>query len=264
MLIFLKLGGSLITDKQRPQTALPDRLAELATQVATACSANPNLKVLVGHGSGSFGHQAARQYGTRQGVRDMVGWLGFAQVAEAAQQLNRLVLDALRAAGLPALAFAPSASAHCRAGQLLSLAHQPIRQALQAGLLPVVYGDVAFDETLGGTVVSTEEVFRYLADRLHPQQILLAGIEAGVLHDYPHGAVLARISPANFGNLQAGLQGSAATDVTGGMDSKVREMLAQVQAQPQLQIRIYDGRQPDLTRQMLLGISQAGTCIASD
>ncbi len=35
----------------------------------------------------------------------------------------------------------------------------PITKALRSGLIPVVYGDVVFDQDLGGTILSTEELF---------------------------------------------------------------------------------------------------------
>ena len=78
-LIFLKLGGSLITDKNIPgaaNIALIERLADEITQIV---SGNPSLKLLLGHGSGSFGHVAANQYGTWEGVSTGEEWRGFAE-----------------------------------------------------------------------------------------------------------------------------------------------------------------------------------------
>lgn len=45
------------------------------------------------------------------------------------------------------------------------------KAALRAGLVPVVHGDVAFDEELGGTVASTEEIFSFLARELAPRWV---------------------------------------------------------------------------------------------
>ena len=75
----------------------------------------------------------------------------------------------------------------------------PIRAALSNGLLPVIHGDVAFDEIRGGTILSTEDLFAHLAHQLHPQRILLAGLEAGVWADFPaHKHLLAEITPGSF------------------------------------------------------------------
>ncbi len=101
----------------------------------------------------------------------------------------------------------------------------PSRQALENGLLPVVHGDVAFDSVRGGTIVSTEDIFKYLAVQLHPKRVLIAGIEAGVWADYPACTrIIERITPDNLDEILPALGGSAATDVTGGMASKVKEM----------------------------------------
>src|SRR2546425_496567 len=112
--VFLKLGGSLITDKATPRTPRLDALARLMNEIAQARETKPELRLVLGHGSGSFGHSEAHKYGTRAGVRTNAEWQGFAEVQAAASQLNRLVAEAARAAGLPIVNFPPSASAICR------------------------------------------------------------------------------------------------------------------------------------------------------
>lgn len=43
------------------------------------------------------------------------------------------------------------------------------KAALKAKIVPVIHGDVAFDEELGGTVASTEDIFAYLAREMAPR-----------------------------------------------------------------------------------------------
>ena len=102
-------------------------------------------------------------------------------MARVAAELNRLVVDALWEAGVPALRIQPSASARCRDGELLALDERPLIAALDHGLAPVVHGDVALDDVRGGTIISTEEIFGWLAPRLLPQRVVLVGEVAGVL-----------------------------------------------------------------------------------
>ena len=130
-LVFLKLGGSLLTDKTRPQALRGDVLQRLAAEIAAALAERPDLRLLIGHGSGSFGHVTAQQYGTRDGVRSPAAWRGYAEVARVAAELNRLVVDALWEAGVPALRIQPSASARCRDGELLALDDRPLIAALE-------------------------------------------------------------------------------------------------------------------------------------
>ncbi|MCI0394169.1 MAG: uridylate kinase, partial [Chloroflexi bacterium] len=205
-LVFLKLGGSLITDKTGVEAARGEVLARLAAEIRRAMVARPELRLVIGHGSGSFGHVAAARHGTRQGVQTPEQWRGLAEVSAAAARLNGLVRQALLAAGAPAVTLQPSASAQCADGRIVSLATEPVRAALAGGLIPLVYGDVAFDRVRGGTIISTEEILSYLAAELRPAWFLLAGETAGVLDG--RGEVVPVITRQNLEALSPALGGS--------------------------------------------------------
>ncbi|MCS7177972.1 MAG: isopentenyl phosphate kinase [Anaerolineae bacterium] len=238
---FLKLGGSLITDKSSPYTSRPEVIRRLAEEVREALETRPDLELVIGHGSGSFGHAAAAPYGTRQGVRTPREWRGYAEVAAAAARLNRIVADIFLEVGVPVLSLQPSASARCQDGVLIHLEIRPIREALAHGLVPLIYGDVALDNVRGGTIVSTEDLFVYLAPILAPQRILLATQVAGVLDI--EGRVIPTITPADLPALRPVLRGAHGMDVTGGMADKVERMAALVAAYPATMACIFSGQE---------------------
>ena len=257
----LKLGGSLITDKKLPHTAHLDVLSRLAQEIASAVKQRPDMKLILGHGSGSFGHVPAHQYGTRNGVRTKEDWLGFVEVWREAVALNRFVMDALSAENLPVVAFSPVASVTASNGCVLHWDLFPIRKALQAGLIPVVHGDVIFDAQLGGTILSTEDLFDHLVHKLKPQRVLLAGLEAGVWQDFPDCKNLTQeITLSNWDNISMGIFGSSATDVTGGMINKVEQSLKWVQDVHGLEVLVFSGKEPEMLGKVLLG-AKAGTRI---
>ncbi len=261
-LIFLKLGGSLITDKTRPQTPRVDVLERLSDEIASALAARPGLRLVLGHGSGSFGHVPASRFGTRQGVHTTEEWHGFVEVWRVANDLNRLVLAALQSAGLPALTFSPAASVLTRDGQIIEWNLAPLARALDAGLVPIVYGDAVFDTERGGTILSTENLFSYLARQFPPVRLLLAGIEEGVWADFPNRTQLVtEIDPDSISQIASSLGLSAATDVTGGMASKVQEMLSLAQA-CHSEAFVFSGMVPGQVRRALLG-ERVGTRIAA-
>ncbi len=260
-LYFLKLGGSLITDKSQPHTVQPDVLKRAAQEIADALRLRQDLRLVIGHGSGSFGHVPAERYGTRDGVTSAAGWWGFVEVFREARALNQLVLEALLDAGLPVIAFPPSAAIIAAGGQIQSWDLRPFQAALVTGLIPLVQGDVIFDTSLGGTILSTEEIFSYLATELKPQRILLAGIEAGVWQDYPaRQQIAAEITPATLDRQNSTLGGASAIDVTGGMRKKVEIMLSLVRQMPELEALIFSGAEAGLIYQALLG-DRPGTTI---
>ena len=139
-LVFLKLGGSLITDKTHAYTVRPDKLDELAGQIAAALDSRPGLTLILGHGSGSFGHTAAKEYQTRDGLNQSAAlttetrtvdeiryWHGFAEVWFQAAQLNRFVMDALHRAKVPSLALAPVSAVTARDGKVSAWDRRALR-----------------------------------------------------------------------------------------------------------------------------------------
>ncbi|HSL44313.1 MAG TPA: isopentenyl phosphate kinase [Anaerolineales bacterium] len=258
-LVFLKLGGSLITDKTQPYTPKLDVIEDVALQIMTALQNHPDLRLVIGHGSGSFGHVAASEYQTRDGFfprpsplihreRDRTEenyWKGFAEVWYQASSLNRFLMKALHKMKIPAIALPPSANVIASDGKVSIWETTSISMALAAGLVPVIYGDVTFDEIRGGTILSTEDLFEHLSRALNPQRILLAGLEAAVWEDFPaRTRKVETITPLTFSEISEGVGKAAGADVTGGMESKVTQMLELVQQNPELKIQIFSGTEP--------------------
>jgi isopentenyl phosphate kinase len=276
-LVFLKLGGSLITDKTQPYTPRLDVIEDVALQISKAFQSHTDLRLVLGHGSGSFGHVAASEYRTRDGFRPLSSpptqqvrdqteenyWKGFAEVWYQASALNRFVMEALHKTRVPAIALAPSANVIASDGQVSTWEMAPIRRALESGLVPVIYGDVTFDEVRGGTILSTEDLFSYLTQALNPTRILLAGIEEAVWSDFPtRSRKIESITPQTFSQISAGIGKAAGADVTGGMEAKVTQMLDLVQIHPDLKIQIFSGKEPGNIERALQGES-LGTWISA-
>lgn len=261
MRIFLKLGGSLITDKDKPYTAKKKIIGRIAEEISAARKADPDLQLLLGHGSGSFGHYAAADYGTRDGVSNDREWDGFQKVWYAARSLNQIVVEAFHRTNLPVISFPPSACILADNKQVKSWTTQPIQTALEHGLIPVLYGDVIFDKALGGIIYSTEDLFSALLPKLKPDLILIAGKEAGVWEDYPHNTKLYKtITSRDYDHILSNLGSSGSTDVTGGMAAKVGLMIDIVRSNPGIRARIFSGSEPGNIQNALSG-ADIGTTI---
>ena len=248
MLHFIKLGGSLITDKNRPLTPRPRVIQRLADEIAAAARTHPERRYLLSHGSGSYGHVVGKRYHTREGVAGAEGWRGFAETGHIAAQLNRLVMAALLRAGLPAISFPPSSLTTCVDGDIIDLHVAPIVRALASGLIPVVYGDVAFDETRGGVIVSTEQVLTALVPDLRPGLLTLVGLVDGIFDADPMRDTAAQrishLTTSQLPGLASALGGSHGIDVTGGMADKIMNMAAILDLHPQLRIHLLSGEMP--------------------
>jgi len=259
-LLLVKLGGSLISDKTRPETARPQVIARLAGELATGLPAlrERGWGVVVGHGSGSFGHVAAARHEIAGGLRRPEQRAGVAETQARAAALHRLVVDALRGAGLAPFSVAPSSAVVAAGGEPVSFAAEPVALALAADLLPVVYGDVVTDREQGVAICSTEAAFLALARALpkhgwRVREALWLGVTPGVLDDA--GRPIAEIRRGDVAAEDAIRHAGAAagTDVTGGMAHRLDAALAL--ADLGAASLIADGSVPGLLRQALRTLS---------
>lgn len=261
MTVLIKLGGSLVTDKGRARTFRRSVVREIARQLVELRAALPDTAIVLGHGSGSFGHFEAEKYATVDGVYTADQRLGFAKVGAVATELSQMILGELLSAGLPAMRFQPSSMFISRDRQVKAIAVEPIRLALKQGLAPLLHGDIALDLKIGGTIISTEAVFAGLVEPLGARQIILLGEVDGVLDE--SGRPIAAITPDSFERIAPVLGGSGGVDVTGGMRQKVTEMVGLVKAHSDLEVVIADGKVNNILLDLLTGSAAHGTRISA-
>jgi isopentenyl phosphate kinase len=256
--VFLKLGGALLTEKGRRETSRPAVIDRLVREVA-AWAATSGEPLVLGHGSGSFAHFAVRT----TGFLDRPHPLATARIAAAARRLDAQVIDALIGVALPAVPVPAAALAVCVDGAVVDVRAELVAVLLAAGLLPVIYGDAAPDTVRGGAIASTEPILVALARHLAPSRIILATDVDGVYPVDPHHDPTVRALPvltpatADALGVIAGAR-PGATDVTGGMGSKVQLMLGLVTTHPALEVRIVSGLRPGAVEAALGGAPQAG------
>ena len=251
-LVFVKLGGSLITDKSKPYTTRDYVIKRVVKEIHEGRQGKP---LLVGHGGGSFPHVSASKYETQKGIINDRSWEGFAKVANDAATLNRMIVSSLIGAGENAVSVQPSASCFAKDDRIMEWYMKPIETLLSKGLVPVPYGDVCLDEKKGCCIISTEEIFRFLADKLKPERIIMAGKTDGVLDS--GGKVIKEITKKNFGGIKQSLMPSdGVADITGGMVLKVEKAL-----EMGAEVEIINGMKDDLLKRSLLAERGLGTVI---
>ncbi|MEJ2311820.1 MAG: isopentenyl phosphate kinase [Gemmatimonadales bacterium] len=270
--VLVKLGGSLITLKDRPDTPRSGVIDRLAREIAEAW---PNLEggLILGHGSGSFGHAAAHDVGllgdgasgrarlsSSEGLARMAR--GAPDVQRKAAELHALVMAALREVDLPAFSIAPSSGATASEARILSFQAQPFALALSGSLLPVTYGDVVMDRERGASILSTETVLAGLADSLPDhgwavERAIWLGETDGIYD--AEGVTVSRVSASLGERLRHSVGGSGATDVTGGMAHRLDTALAL--AAQGVRSWIGDGTREGVLARALIGEEVGGTVV---
>ncbi len=258
----IKLGGSIITDKEKPMALRAELLRRLVAEIVKAKTALPDELFLVGHGSGSFAHPPAAKYQTMDGFKDSESVYGMAVVQDVAAQLNRIVVEQFLKLGQPAVTLAASNMVLSSNRIAQTFCGDVCEEYLKKQLLPITYGDVLVDVVKGCTVWSTEEVLAFLGQELvkrkwQVKQIIhVAEVEG--FYDVNKN-VVPHISSQNWPDLQHALTETKGFDVTGGMGLKVEESLKL--AKLGIQSRIISGLAPDRLYQILMNQSVKGTVI---
>jgi isopentenyl phosphate kinase len=81
-----------------------------------------------------------------------------------------------------------------------------------------------------------------LARELKPKNILLAGLEEGVYANFPaRTEIVSKITPVSYAGIKKRVGAGLGEDVTGGMESKVEQMIELVQIMPGTVVQIFSG-----------------------
>lgn len=280
-LVFLKLGGSLLGDKRRRRAFRRAVVERLGGEIVRALEGHPQMRLLLAHGGGGFAHFPAERHRTREGLAGGGGWRGFAETRRGVLEMNARVLDALALGGLHPVLVSPSAELIARDGKVRCWDLRVIRALLKGGQVPLIHGDAVLDERRGFTILSTEELFDFLAGRLHPERIILACDVEGVYLaglrrlSFAPPAVQERaadcarcVDRKNIAGVRRALRAAVEPragrpDVTGGMLAKVERLYRIARRVPGLDARIVSGLIAGTVESALCG-GEVGTAVRGD
>ena len=227
-LTILKLGGSVVTIKEKPFTPNKKAITRLAKEIKRA--AVTPLTVI--HGGGSFGHPLAKLYELKEGFTESSQLIGFSKTHQAMLFLNRLIMDSLIKCDIPAFAISPLSSVITKGGRVYRMEKGPLTGLLEMGFVPVLYGDVVFDLDLGFTVLSGDQLVSSLAVKLGADRIIM-GMDVDGLYTTdpkidPSARLIPHITLRELKTLEHKIGEAVVTDVTGGMLGKMRELMPAV------------------------------------
>src|SRR3989339_1633295 len=220
-LYLIKLGGSVITDKTKPFTAREKIISRLGKEIKRKYI-NKNTDLIIGHGAGSFAHVPAAKYQTQKGIINKNSTWGFCLTADAAIEINRIVVKELLELKMKVASFAPMSFIY--EGRIIT---EHIQKALDIAITPVIYGDVIMDRVKGFHINSGEATLDLLAKKLakyYKKITVIYFSDTNGVYD-SQGRTIEKITPKNFKEVQKYITGSKNTDVTGGMILKVKESL---------------------------------------
>jgi isopentenyl phosphate kinase len=211
-LALIKLGGSVVTFKDRPLAANAGAIDGISHVLAQL-----SMPAIIVHGGGSFGHYWSVKYDmhTKPAGYDAHG---VSVVHESMIALNQIIVNSMIRAGLNPYGVPPS---------LFTAGHKPVAAKIKqlyemtrSNVTPVTFGDVVHMQGAKYSLLSGDAIMTIIAKVLRPSKVVFATNVDGIYKDMASRELLNEIRAAGRKSIEFSKVGA---DVTGGMQRKITE-----------------------------------------
>ena len=208
-MILIKLGGSIITNKEKPLSPRRKTIENLAKGLKRI-----DEPMIIVHGGGSYGHYWSVKYDmhTQPKKYDI---RGVAIVKNSMVELNKIILDSFAKNRLSPYCLPPTD--FMTGNKPITKKIKEIEKISKSGLIPVTFGDALWYGQNKTYILSGDKIMTHLAKILKPKLTIFALNEDGLYSDLKTKKLIHELKgekPTISNNLM---------DVTGGMTRKVEE-----------------------------------------
>lgn len=253
--VVVKFGGSAISDKSKRSIA---RLEVIHNAITELASYSAPLVLL--HGGGSFAHPFVSKAALRNGFKQKSQLASVSEIELNLDQLTRIIGVGLLLRHRPFVPLSPMSFLILKRGLVSRSFLDPIRDALRLGLIPLIHGDITFDEVRGCGIMSADRIASLLGDEVGISKTLFGCDVEGLFDGNPKTSSKAELIPevtrSNYSRVLKGLKPSNG-DVTGGMRGKALEALRL--AKHGCECYIFNLTESGNLRSLLGGSSSVGT-----
>ena len=208
-MILIKLGGSIITNKEKPLSARRKTIDNILKQIRKI----KEPKIIV-HGGGSYGHYWSVKYGmhTKPAKYDLKG---VSVVKNSMIELNKIILDAAVKNRLNPYSLPPTD--FMSGNRSIKSKILTINDIAKSGLTPVTYGDALWYGQKKSYILSGDVIMTALAKVLKPRLSVFVLNVDGVYSNMKSKKLV-----YDFKKEKPSISTNK-MDVTGGMTRKITE-----------------------------------------
>jgi isopentenyl phosphate kinase len=247
MLLLIKLGGSVITVKDRALTANIKAIEGLSHVLAQL-----DVPTIVVHGGGSFGHYWSVKYDIHT-KPELYDSRGITVVHESMVALNQIVIKSMLDAGLSPYGISPTFL--FTNGKANVTKFKELVEFTRRGIIPVIFGDVVHVNEGRFSIVSGDALMTQIATNLRPSKVIFTVNVDGIYEDLRRKKL---VKVLNFPNNEINIKNSS-IDVTGGMGRKISEAFEI--ARLGIDVNIVNGLKAERIFDILKGVEVKGTVI---
>ncbi|HMK31993.1 MAG TPA: isopentenyl phosphate kinase [Nitrosopumilaceae archaeon] len=242
-MILIKLGGSIITHKQKPLSPNLSVINKIASQLKKI-----REPVIIVHGGGSFGHYWSVRYNMHTKPAKY-SKKGIAIVKNSMVELNKIILSSFLKHDLNPYCLPPTD--FMLGGKADFKKVKEIAKIAKDGLVPISYGDVLWHGKNKYYILSGDKIMGILAKILKPRLVIFVLNVDGVYSDMKTKKLLREIKGQKTAISKVGM------DVTGGMSRKIKE--ASLISKNGINVFLVNGNKPERIVNAIKGKNFEGT-----
>ncbi|MFM2666678.1 isopentenyl phosphate kinase [Vibrio mediterranei] len=218
----IKLGGSISTNKDG-RYELDVNNIKLIGNTLYKYKIWERFKIVLVFGGGSFGNVAPREY-------DIISRKTNSKVENISKMTTIMfsmlsdITSILISCGVPAYPFQCSAIVNQLPNGLFDIHTGSISSALEQGILPVITGDLVFNNDGDFMIFSSDNVPELIADKINVSHILYYSDVDGLYSDINEKKVITNIKPKDIEGYKSIAGPSSRQDITGGMYNKINQI----------------------------------------
>ena len=234
-LIFIKIGGSYLTDKTKAYSLDENHIHLIAKAISVLLNEN-NFDIILAHGAGAYGHIKAKQFKAQSGIHPVHNWQAFYQIRHDMISMNAKFLQICYEEKLYPVTVQPSAIIMSKSGKIEAINSDIIQKLLAFDQIPLLHGDIVLDKNQGFTIASTENILTALCKTIFFHRVIMISDVSGVYDDNKN--IIPEINSKNYNQIMKYLGSSKGIDITGGMKSKVEQLYELIKAKKILKSHI--------------------------
>lgn len=257
-LLVLKLGGSLLTDKSTPYKLKEEIVDAVATEIKECIDLELIKNLVIVHGVGSFGHPPVLKYNLHKGFKDKEQLISMSKTQQIVNDLRMKIATKLLDKGIPVNLMHASSIVVGNKMVIVNHAFESLRGFLSLGMVPLIGGDMMYDNSMGFSVCGGDQIAVVLSHVLNAKLLMFATDVPGVYdqdpRSSPNAQIFKELNIKNIDQILKRLEKPDIVDASGSMLGKLRALVSTTdQIKEGLKVVIFSMNEKNTLKKYLKG-----------
>ena len=257
-ILILKLGGSLLTDKSTPYKLKEETINTVCIEIKECIDLGLIKSLVIVHGVGSFGHPPVLKYNLHKGFKDKEQLISMSKTQQIVNDLRKTIAMNLLDKGIPVNLMHASSMVVGDKMVIVDQGFESLRGFLSLGMVPLIGGDMMYDNSMGFSVCGGDQIAVVLSHVLNAKLLMFATDVPGVYdqdpRSSPNAQIFKKLNIRNIDQILKKLDESDKVDVSGKMRGKLRSLVSIAnQIKEGFEVVIFSMNEKDTLKKYLKG-----------